>query len=417
MKEFRKTTEENIQNDLIKLIPQIKSYAKLVAIAGGITPDKIPEALEIGTDVIIVGRYITSSLDVSRAAQDFLDYLEPDPDTMRLPLDEDESPISSADNFTGEYGIGEALVGEGDETAHVDVVIGEKSSEVGIAFLNAMANPSAGHTPLLAVIRPNLMTKPATIIVPKVTLVDMGSTIKVYGPAQTAIGRAVADTVEEGIIPSEMVEKTVIITGVYVDPQAEDYRKIYQYNYAATKLALKRAMTEYPPIEKIFKEKDRASHPLMGYKAMKLWNPPYIQVALDLDELEEMEKVVEDLPSRERILIEAGTPLIKKFGIEVIQHIRDLRRDAFIIADLKTLDTGRVEVKMAADQTADAVTISGQATNETIIKFIDESRKQGIYSILDMMNVENIKKKLEELPVKPDIVLLHQNIDQQSEKR
>ncbi|MCD7782057.1 MAG: bifunctional 5,6,7,8-tetrahydromethanopterin hydro-lyase/3-hexulose-6-phosphate synthase [Methanosphaera sp.] len=312
------------------------------------------------------------------------------------------------------YEIGEALIGDGPELAHIDLVIGDKNSPVGTAFATNMANMSVGHTPLLAVIRPNLPVKPATLIVPKVTVQNMGDANKIFGPAQTAVGRAVADAVEEEIIPKDIVEDTVILVNVFIDPSAKDYRKIYQYNYGATKLAIKRALEGYPSVDKVLAEKDRGTHPIMGFKAMRLWNPPYLQVALDLDNEERMRSIIRDLPKRERILIEAGTPLVKKFGVEVINKIREERPGAFIIADLKTLDVGRVEVKMAADQTADAVAISGLGTNESIEKAIHECSKQGIYSILDMMNVKDIPEKLEELSLKPNIVLLHRNIDSET---
>ena len=113
------------------------------------------------------------------------------------------------------------------------------------------------------------------------------------------------------------------------------------------------------------------------------------------------------------MLLEAGTPLIKKFGVGVVSKIRAIRPDAFIIADLKTLDVGRVEIKMAADETADAVAISGLGTIESIEKAIHEAQKQGIYSILDMMNVDNFVEKLNQIQdnLKPSIVLLHRNVD------
>ena len=314
------------------------------------------------------------------------------------------------------YQIGEALIGNGDEVAHVDLVIGDKKGPVGDAFVNNMTNLSIGHTPLLSVIRPNLMTKPATLIIPKVTVRDLEDADKIFGPAQTAVGRAVADAVAEGIIPQEEAEDIVIMVSVFISPGAKDFRKIYQYNYGATKLAIKRAMEGYPSVKKVLAEKDRGTHPIMGFKVTKLWNSPYLQVALDLDNLTEMERIIKTLPDRERVLIEAGTPLVKKFGVGVVGKIRELRRDAFIIADLKTLDVGRVEVKMAADETADAIAISGLGTVESIEKAIHESSKQGIYSILDMMNVENFVEKLRGLKLKPDIVLLHRNVDMETSK-
>ena len=311
------------------------------------------------------------------------------------------------------YNIGEALIGDGNELAHVDLIIGEKEGPVGTAFANSMTQLSMGHTPLLTVIRPNLMTKPATLIIPKVTVGDLDDASKIFGPAQTAVGRAVADAVEEGLLPKDKAEDLVLMVSVFIDPKAEDFRKIYQYNYGATKLAIRRAMSDYPSIDKVLAEKDRGTHPIMGFKVQKLWNPPYLQVALDLDNLDVMENIINALPNRERILFEAGTPLIKKFGVKAVGKIRELSPDAFIIADLKTLDVGRVEVKMAADETADAVAISGLGTVESIEKAIHEAQKQGIYSILDMMNVDDFTGKIKEIKpeLKPDIVLLHRNVD------
>jgi bifunctional enzyme Fae/Hps len=314
------------------------------------------------------------------------------------------------------YLIGEALIGNGNEIAHIDLVIGDKNGPAGTAFVNNMANLSLGHTPLLSVVRPNLMTKPATLIVPKVSVRCLDDANKIFGPAQTAVGRAVADAVEEGILPAENAEELVIIISVFIHPEASDFRKIYQYNYGATKLALRRAMEGYPSVEKVLAEKDRGAHPIMGFKVTRLWKPPYLQVALDLDNLQEMERIIDSLPDRERILIEAGTPLVKKFGVGIVSKIRELKKDAFIIADLKTLDVGRIEVKMAADETADAVAISGLGTQESIEKAVHEAQKQGIYSILDMMNVENFTEKLEKLSYKPDIVLLHRNVDLETMK-
>ena len=82
------------------------------------------------------------------------------------------------------FQVGEALVGEGNEVAHIDLMIGEKDSPVGKAFANGMSNLSVGHTPLLAVIRPNLPCKPYTLLVPKVTIKDLDQASQIFGPAQ-----------------------------------------------------------------------------------------------------------------------------------------------------------------------------------------------------------------------------------------
>ena len=85
------------------------------------------------------------------------------------------------------------------------------------------------------------MTKPATLIIPKVTVGDLDDASKIFGPAQTAVARAVADAVEDGYIPKEDVEDMVINVSVFIDPSAKDFRKVYQYKYGATRLAISRA--------------------------------------------------------------------------------------------------------------------------------------------------------------------------------
>ena len=97
--------------------------------------------------------------------------------------------------------IGEALVGEGNEIAHIDLLIGSKDGPVGAAFANALANQSAGHTNLLAVLTPNLVSKPATVLITKVTIKGMKQAVQMFGPAQYAVAKAVADCVADGTIP------------------------------------------------------------------------------------------------------------------------------------------------------------------------------------------------------------------------
>jgi len=309
------------------------------------------------------------------------------------------------------YLVGEALVGEGSEVAHVDLLVGEKEGPVGAAFANSFSNLSAGHTPLLAVVRPNLPAKPSTLLVPKVTVKDLEQAARVFGPAQAAVAKAVVDAVEDGIIPKDKLDSWVIICSVFVHPEAKDYRRIYHYNYGATKLALRRALSSYPGPEKILYEKDRAKHPVMGFKVPRLWRPPYLQIALDIPDLERTKRIVSQIPKSDRIILEVGTPLIKEHGARVIGELRSLERDTFVIADFKTLDVGKIEVDLAFDQTADGVTVSGLAPVETLDAFIYEARKLGIYAIVDMMGVENPVAKLQSLRELPEVVAVHRGID------
>ena len=156
--------------------------------------------------------------------------------------------------------IGEGLVGDGNEIAHIDLLIGEKTGPVGTAFANALANQSAGHSSLLAVITPNLMCKPATVMITKVTIKGAKQAVQMFGPAQAAVAHAVVDSVAEGVIPKGKAEDYVIVCGVFIHWAATDDTKIYQYNYEATKLAIKTAMAGEPKIDEVIKRKDE-KHP------------------------------------------------------------------------------------------------------------------------------------------------------------
>ena len=307
--------------------------------------------------------------------------------------------------------IGEALIGEEPELAHVDLMIGDKEGPVGQAFANGMTQLSAGHTPLLSVIRPNLPTKPATLIVPKVTVKDMDQAAQIFGPAQAAVAKAVADAVEEGVIPKDQVEDLVIVASVFIHPQATSYNRIYRYNYGATKLALKRALASFPDIDTVLDEKDRAAHAIMGFKVTRLWDAPYLQVALDNPNIDAILNVIKQLPNSDHLILEAGTPLIKRYGVDVITKLREAKPDAFIVADLKTLDTGNLEARMVADATADAIVVSALAPIATINKVIEEAHKTGIYAVMDTLNQPDPVSVLKQLDDLPDVVELHRAID------
>ncbi|WP_422931629.1 formaldehyde-activating enzyme [Singulisphaera sp. PoT] len=157
--------------------------------------------------------------------------------------------------------IGEALVGEGNEIAHIDLLIGTKTGPVGAAFANALSTQSAGHTNLLAVLTPNVVAKPATVMITKVTIKGMKQAVQMFGPAQYAVAKAVADSVADGTIPKDKAEDLVIVCGVFIHPAAEDNAKILKFNYEATKLSIQRAMKSLPSIDEITAQKDSVSHP------------------------------------------------------------------------------------------------------------------------------------------------------------
>jgi 5,6,7,8-tetrahydromethanopterin hydro-lyase len=161
--------------------------------------------------------------------------------------------------------VGEALAGEGNEIAHIDLLIGDKNGPVGYAFANALARQSAGHNNLLAVLTPNLAVKPSTILITKVTIQGMKQAVQMFGPAQAAVAKAVADSVADGVIRKQDAEEQVIVCGVFIHPQAEDDKKIYQYNYEATKMAIRNALTGKPSVDEMLAGKDQAAHPFRGF--------------------------------------------------------------------------------------------------------------------------------------------------------
>ena len=161
--------------------------------------------------------------------------------------------------------IGEALAGDGNEIAHIDLLIGKKDGPVGHAFANALARQSEGHSNLLAVLTPNLAVKPATVLVTKVTIKGADQAVQMFGPAQAAVAKAVADSVAEGIIPKNQAEDLVIVCGVFIHWLAKDNKKIYDYNYTATKDAIRAAMTGKPTADEMIAGKDKAAHPFRGF--------------------------------------------------------------------------------------------------------------------------------------------------------
>lgn len=160
--------------------------------------------------------------------------------------------------------IGEALAGDGNEIAHIDLLIGDKAGPVGHAFASALATQSEGHTNLLAVITPNLAVKPSTAMITKVTIKGMKQAVQMFGPAQAAVAKAVADSVADGVIAKDQAEDLVIVCGVFIHPEAEDDKKIYEYNYEATKMAIANAMNGSPTVDEMIAGRDQV-HPFRGF--------------------------------------------------------------------------------------------------------------------------------------------------------
>ncbi len=152
--------------------------------------------------------------------------------------------------------VGESLVGEGNEVAHIDLIMGPRGSAAESAFANALTNNKDGFSTLLAVIAPNLLVKPATILFNKVTIKGSKQAVQMFGPAQHGVAKAVADSVAEGVIPVEEADDLFISVGVFIHWLAEDNAKIEEYNYKATKEAIARAVAGLPTAKEVVAAKD-----------------------------------------------------------------------------------------------------------------------------------------------------------------
>ena len=161
--------------------------------------------------------------------------------------------------------VGESLVGDGNEVAHIDLIIGPRGSAAEAAFCNTLTNNKDGFTSLLAVVAPNLMCKPATVMFNKVTIKGAKQAVQMFGPAQRGVAMAVADSVEDGTIPAAEADDLFISVGVFIHWMAEDDKKIQDYNYTATKEALARAVKGEPKAKDVVAQKGKSAHPFAAH--------------------------------------------------------------------------------------------------------------------------------------------------------
>ena len=157
--------------------------------------------------------------------------------------------------------VGESLVGEGAEVAHIDLIMGPRGSSVETSFCNALTNNKDGFTSLLAVVAPNLACKPNTILFNKVTIKGANQAVQMFGPAQHAVAMAVTDCVKDGTIPADEADDIFICVGVFIHWEAKDNAKIQQYNYQAVKESIKRAVAGEPRAREVVDKAPSVKHP------------------------------------------------------------------------------------------------------------------------------------------------------------
>ena len=157
--------------------------------------------------------------------------------------------------------VGESLVGDGNEVAHIDLLIGPRGSSAETAFVHCLTNNKDGFTSLLAVLTPNLLTKPSTCMFNKVTIKGAKQAVQMFGPAQYAVAKAVADSVAEGVIPADEADDLFICVGVFIHWEASDDKKIQDFNYRAVKESIARAVGGQPTAAEVVSKRATAAHP------------------------------------------------------------------------------------------------------------------------------------------------------------
>ena len=166
--------------------------------------------------------------------------------------------------MAGSFMVGESLVGDGNEVAHIDLIVGSKDGPVGQAFAAALLNQKEGHTNLLAVVAPNLPAKPDTLMANKVTIKGATQAVQMFGPAQAGVARGVVDAVANGTIPADQVDDLCVVVGVFIHWEATDDKKIFDWNYQATKESIARAMAGEPSTQAVLDGAGAARHPFAG---------------------------------------------------------------------------------------------------------------------------------------------------------
>jgi len=157
--------------------------------------------------------------------------------------------------------VGESLVGDRPELAHIDLLIGKKDGPVGNAYAQALTNLEEGREGLQVILEPNMQVKPPTIMIPTVKPISLRHASLTYGPAQAGIAKAVMQCIEDGILPKELTDDIVLIVNVFVHPSASARKRIFINNYKATRNAIRKAMEGLPTVDDGIENAENARHP------------------------------------------------------------------------------------------------------------------------------------------------------------
>jgi 5,6,7,8-tetrahydromethanopterin hydro-lyase len=150
--------------------------------------------------------------------------------------------------------------------AHIDLIMGPRGSPAEDAFCRTLTDQKYGVNGLLAIVAPNMMVKPATVMFNKVTIKNGRQAVQMFGPAQRGVAMAVMDCVADGTIPEDEADNVFICIGVFIDSRADIAERIQDWNYRATKQAIKSAVAREPKVADILKNYKETVHPYQAKK-------------------------------------------------------------------------------------------------------------------------------------------------------
>lgn len=142
--------------------------------------------------------------------------------------------------------IGESFIGDGVNAAHINVVLGRREGPVGTAWATALASPSAGHAPFVAVAQPGVPAVPPTLFVNKAAIANPRHGNMTWGPAQAGVAKGIGEALAESVIDGGEANELVLIVAVWVNPEADDAEQVFSNNHVATLEALRKARQGQP---------------------------------------------------------------------------------------------------------------------------------------------------------------------------
>ncbi|HEX7996745.1 MAG TPA: formaldehyde-activating enzyme [Streptosporangiaceae bacterium] len=157
--------------------------------------------------------------------------------------------------------LGESFIGDGAEAAHINTVLGRRNGPVGTAWATALATPSQGHTPFVAVVKPGLPAKPMTLFINKAPIGNPVHGNLTWGPAQAGVAAGVADAVAEGHIDAADCDELVLIAAVWVNPEASDAELVYANNRVAILTAIRASLNNQPQVSEVLAARHQPSNP------------------------------------------------------------------------------------------------------------------------------------------------------------